>query len=281
MILKKSLSTFLIALWYITGCQTTGDIQRQPSMPAAAEKSTSPSGEIPLRQEAKGAKGFIQLLEERAKNIHSFRAPIVLSVSGRGIPVYEKLSGILLASVPGRYRITAYSARKDAVFDFLTVPGGTGLRWAPPEGGDLRIAAEARQRPHPGLMENLSVVMGAGPFPKPGFTVLNRIDRFLVLYLLEQVQADGALARKRKIWLRGREVLVTRIDEMGFNKELWRVDMEDYRLVDSHWIPHRLSFSIPDSLSMQINLKGIFLNVPLSEELFEPNAVPTWTNAGL
>ncbi len=279
MILKKDLITFLIALLCAYGCQTTGETQRPPSQPLSAEKFMAPSGEISLRQEAKGAMDFILLLKERAEKIHSFRAPIILSVSGRDIPAYEKLTGILAASEPGKYRITAYSDQKNAVFDFLSLPGITVLQWAPPGDDNLRIEAEIRQRPHPWFMENLSLVMGAGPFPQPGIAILNRIKGSLVLYLLEQVKAEGVLSRKRKILLREKEALVTRIEELGFKKLWGRLDMEDYRLVDSHWIPHRLLLSFLDLLSMQINLKGISLNVPLKDELFEPNVVPTWNHA--
>ena len=275
MILRKTTILLMIGLWSLYGCQTIGERERPPAQPQSGEKVAAPSGEIPLSLEAKGAMGFIRLLEERAGKIHSFRARIVLSVSGREIPSYEKLPGLLIASLPGRYRVTAYSPGKRVVVDFLTLPGSTFLRWAPLGNDNLSMEAEVRRRPGPKFMDNLSLVMGAGPFPQPGIALENRVGKTLVLYLLEQHSAGGLLTRKRKLLLSGREVLVTRIEEIGFRDLLGKFDMTDYRLIDSHWIPHRLLLTYQDLLSMEINLKSISLNDITDERLFEPKVSPT------
>jgi outer membrane lipoprotein-sorting protein len=280
MILKKMFCFFIIVLWLVFGCQTVGG-PKKPSEQQPPEKLAAPSGEIPLLMEAKGAKEFINLLEERAKEIHSFSAPIVLSVSGKEIPSYEKLSGILAASSPGRYRITAYSSSNKAVFDFLTLPRGTALRWAPAGEENLSIKAGSGQRPSPKFMENLSLVMGAGPFSLPGIALDKRFDKDLVIYLLDQHPTKRFITRNRRIWFRGKEVLVTRIEEKDSNN-LWdRFYLADYRLVDSHWIPHHLSLSYQDILTMEIDLKSIKLNDPIDEGLFKPDVVPTVNHTGM
>lgn len=270
----KTLCCFIIALCLICGCQTSGGPERLLAKPEPVDNLKAPRGEIPFSLEAKGAMGFVRLLEERASRIHSFHAQITLWVSGKEIPSYESLNGILIASLPGRYRITAYSPGGKAIFDFLTLPGMTACRWAPAGSENLSIQAGFRQRPHPGFMENLSVVMGAGPFPKPGIALDNRVNSEIVLYLLEQHSAGGALARNRRIWLGGKDVLVTRIEEFDFNRLGGRLNMADYRAVNSHWIPHRLLLSYQDILSMEINVKNISLNAPVNEGLFEPDITP-------
>jgi outer membrane lipoprotein-sorting protein len=281
MILKKRFCFFILVLWLVFGCQTVGGPKRPSEQPQPPEKLAVPSGEIPLLMEAKGAKEFINLLEERAKEIHSFRATIVLSVSGKEIPSYEKLSGIFTASSPGQYRITAYSSGNKAVFDFLTLPRGTALRWAPAGEENLSIKAGSGQRPSPKFMENLSLVMGAAPFSQPGIALDKRIDKDLVIYILDQHPTKRFITRNRRIWFRGKEVLVTRIEEKDPNN-LWdRFYLGDYRLVDSHWIPYHLSLSYQDIITMEIDLKSIKLNDPIDEGLFKPDVVPTVNHTGM
>jgi hypothetical protein len=270
----KGLYCFIIALCLTWGCQTSGGPERVPSKPEPVENLGAQRGEIPFSLEAKGAMAFVKLLEERASGIHSLHAQIALSVSGKEIPSYKNLNGILIASLPGRYRVTAYSPEGKAIFDFLTLPEMTALRWAPTGSENLSIEAGFRRRPYPGFMENLSLVMGAGPFPKPGIALDNRVNNEIVLYLLEQLSAGGVLTRNRRIRLGGKDVLVTRIEEFDSDRLAGRLEMADYRAVNSHWIPHRLLLSYRDLLLMEINVKSISLNAPVDEGLFEPNVTP-------
>jgi len=281
MTLNKMLCFVIAVLWLVLGCRTAGGPDMDTARPQQPEGPAAPSGEIPLLMAAKGGRGFIRLLEERSRKIHSFRARIVLSASGKYIPSYENLAGVLIASEPGLYRITGYSERNKAVFDFLTLRRTTALRWAP-EGNDIMSAeAEARQRPDPKFMENLSLVMGAGPFPQADIVLDNRVDKDLVVFLLEQQPTERFLTRNRRIWFSGKEILATRIEEKIFDNSRARLNMADYHLVDSNWIPFHLSLSYHDILVMDISLKSIKLNDTIDERLFDPDVVPTAIGKGM